>query len=161
MAGLLRGVMVGWRRGKARARRVGIAAGLMCGRLAPWRGFHGVGWRRSWACMLCWDGVGAVSRLVLRAVSGWWQRTCAWRRGEAEVTACVRQGGGDLQGLKGGQRRNEKKKKRNKHNFTCVPANGAMVAVGLARLEGRGTVERGGGGEPGMGGKEVSATLIR
>ncbi len=34
MAGLLRGVVVGWRRGKARARRVGVAAGLVCGELA-------------------------------------------------------------------------------------------------------------------------------
>ncbi len=34
MAGLLRGVVVGWRRGKARARQVGVAVGLVCGELA-------------------------------------------------------------------------------------------------------------------------------
>src|SRR6266702_3824904 len=120
-------------------------AGLVCapgGTCAPhwggaWRGFRGAGWRRSQACMPCWDGVEAVSRRVLRTVTGWCQRTCAWRRGEAEVMACVRRGdgGGDLRGLRGGtrgrggglrtrhvgkrglcntgQKRNEKKKKKN------------------------------------------------
>ncbi len=34
MAGLLRGVVVGWRRGKAHARRFGVAAGLVGGELA-------------------------------------------------------------------------------------------------------------------------------
>src|SRR6266702_6400962 len=106
--------------------------------------------------MPCWDGIGAVSWLVLHAMTGWWQWTCAWQTGEVEVTACMQQGGRDLQGLKGGQRRNEKKK-RNKHNFTCMPINGAMVVAGLARIEGQGTVERWDVGERGMGGKEVSA----
>ncbi len=39
-------------------------------------------------------------------------------------------------------RKGMKKKKRKKHIFTCVPANEAMAAAGLARLEGRRTVER-------------------
>ncbi len=39
-----------------------------------------------------------------------------------------------------GQKRN--KKKRKKHNFTCMPANEAMVVEGLVRLEGQRTVER-------------------
>ncbi len=50
--------------------------------------------------------------------------------------------------------------KRKKHIFTCVPANEAMVAAGLARLEGRHTVERW-GLRTCMWGKEVSATLVR
>src|SRR6266702_4632472 len=44
-------------------------------------------------------------------------------------------------------------KKEKKHNFTYVPANEAMAAAGLARLEGRGTVEGGGGEEPACGEK--------
>src|SRR6266702_4136389 len=90
-------------------------AGLVCGRLAPgrtctphwggtWQGFRGVGWRRSWACMPCWDSIEAVSWRVLRTVTGWCQQTCMWQRGEAEVMACVRRGdgSGDLRGLRGG-----------------------------------------------------------
>src|SRR6266702_3547255 len=118
----------GWRRGGPLVQRVGMAGleccvevarflrgglwlwwglhavvGLACRvGVAPWRGFRGVGWRRSRACTPCWDGIGAVSRQVLRTVTGWWQWTCAWRRGEAEVTTCVRRGGGDLRGLRGG-----------------------------------------------------------
>src|SRR6266571_5197689 len=121
----------GWRRGGARVQWVGVAGlercvevarfsrgglGLWWGLhavvglarhvgVAPWRGFRGAGWRRSRACTPCWGGVGAVSRRVLRTVTGWWQRTCAWRRGEAEVTTCVRRdggGGGDLRGLRDG-----------------------------------------------------------
>src|SRR6266581_5922456 len=111
----------GWRRGGARAQRVGVAglvrcvevARFLCGGLgswwglhamaglvcAPhwggaWRGFRGAGWHRSRACTPCWDGVEAVSRRVLRTVTGWWQRTCVWRRGEAEVTTCMRRDGG-------------------------------------------------------------------
>ncbi len=38
-----------------------------------------------------------------------------------------------------GQKRNEKKKRKEK-NFTCVPANEAMAAAGLVRLEGQSTV---------------------
>ncbi len=38
-----------------------------------------------------------------------------------------------------GQKRNEKKEE--KHIFTYMPANEAMAVAGLARLEGRGTVE--------------------
>src|SRR6266702_2740876 len=38
--------------------------------------------------------------------------------------------------------RKEMKKRKKKHNFTYVPANEAMAAVGLVRLEGRGMVER-------------------
>src|SRR6266568_4655959 len=94
----------GWRRGGARAQRVGVAGLARRIGVAPWRGFRGAGWRRSRACTPCWDGVEAVSRRVLRTVTGWCQRTCAWRRGEAEVMACVRRGdgGGDLRGLRGG-----------------------------------------------------------
>ncbi len=44
------------------------------------------------------------------------------------------------------------KKKRKKRNFTYVPANEAMAA-GLARLEGRGTVERWGFEDPAYGEK--------
>ena len=49
-----------------------------------------------------------------------------------------------------GQKRNEKKKKRKKHIFTCVPA---MAAAGLARFEGRRTVERWGFEDPACGEK--------
>src|SRR6266702_2495402 len=60
-------------------------AGLACHvGVALWRGFRGAGWRQSRACTLCWDGVGAVSQQVLCTVTGWWQRTCMWRRGEVE-----------------------------------------------------------------------------
>src|SRR6266702_3245088 len=44
-------------------------------------------------------------------------------------------------------------KKEKKHNFTYMPANEAMAAVGLARLEGRGTVERWGFEDPACGEK--------
>ena len=43
-----------------------------------------------------------------------------------------------------------KKKKRKKHIFTCVPA---MAAAGLARFEGRRTVERWGFEDPACGEK--------
>src|SRR6266702_7510955 len=60
-----------------------------------------------------------------------------------------------------GQKRNEKKRKeKTYHIFTCVPANEAMAAAGLARFEGRRTVERW-GLRTRMWGKEVSATLVR
>src|SRR6266581_1255393 len=93
--------------------------------------------------MPCWDGVGAVSRRVLRTVTGWWQRTCAWRRGEAEVTACVRRGGGDLRGLKGGQRRNEKKRKEINITLLACPRMGQWRRRDLRGLRGE---ERGRGG---------------
>ncbi len=40
-----------------------------------------------------------------------------------------------------------------------MPANEAMVVAGLARLEGRGMVERWGFEDPACGGEEVSATV--
>ncbi|SRR6266702_3401313 len=49
--------------------------------------------------------------------------------------------------------RKEMKKRKKKHNFTYVPANEAMVAVGLVRLEGRGMVERWGFEDPECGGR--------
>ena len=49
--------------------------------------------------------------------------------------------------------RKEMKKRKKKHNFTYVPVNEAMVAAGLARLEGRGTVERWGFEDPACGEK--------
>ena len=45
------------------------------------------------------------------------------------------------------------KKRKKKHIFTCVPANEAMAAAGLARLEGQGTVERWGFEDPACGEK--------
>ncbi len=56
-------------------------------------------------------------------------------------------------------RKGTKKKKRKKHIFTCMPVNKAM-AVGLARIEGQGTVERWGFEDPTCGEKR-SATLVR
>src|SRR6266702_1871702 len=55
--------------------------------------------------------------------------------------------------------RKEMKKRKKKNNFTYVPANEEMVAAGLARLEGGGTVERWGFEDPACEGKEVSATV--
>ena len=49
-----------------------------------------------------------------------------------------------------GQKRNEK---RRKTYLTYVPANEAMAAAGLARLEGGGTVERWGFEDPACGEK--------
>src|SRR6266571_763284 len=49
--------------------------------------------------------------------------------------------------------RKETKKRKKKHIFTCVPANEAMAVAGLARLEGRGTVERWGFEDPACGEK--------
>ncbi len=44
-----------------------------------------------------------------------------------------------------------KETKKRKHIFTYIPANEAMAAVGLARLEGRGTVEGWGFEDPAHG----------
>ena len=52
-----------------------------------------------------------------------------------------------------GQKRSEKKRK--KRNFTYVPANEAMAAAGLARLEGRGMVEGWGFEDPARGVKSL------
>src|SRR6266704_1862605 len=49
-----------------------------------------------------------------------------------------------------GKKRNEKRRKK---NISYVPANEAMAAAGLARLEGRGTVERWGFEDPACGEK--------
>jgi len=49
--------------------------------------------------------------------------------------------------------RKETKKRRKKHIFTYVPANEAMAAARLARLEGQGTVERRGFEDPACGEK--------
>src|SRR6266702_4640913 len=49
--------------------------------------------------------------------------------------------------------RKETKKRRKKTYLTYVPANEAMATAGLARLEGRGTVERWGFEDPACGGK--------
>ncbi len=49
--------------------------------------------------------------------------------------------------------RKETKKRRKKHIFTYVPANEAMAAARLARLEGQGTVERWGFEDPACGEK--------
>ena len=51
-----------------------------------------------------------------------------------------------------GQKRNEKKEK---HIFTYMPANEAMAAAGLARLEGRGMVEGWGFEDPARGVKSL------
>jgi len=45
------------------------------------------------------------------------------------------------------------KKRKKKHIFTCMPANEAMAVAGLARLEGRGMVERWGFEDPACGEK--------
>src|SRR6266702_1078668 len=151
----------GWCRGGARAQRVGAAGLVRCVEVArflhgglgswwglhamagirctphwggAWRGVRGAGWHRSRACTPCWDGVEAVSRRVLRTVTGWCQQTCAWRRGDI------------------GQKRNEKKKKK-KHIFTCVNANEAMGGEGIERIEGGEKVERWGFEDPACGEK--------
>ena len=49
--------------------------------------------------------------------------------------------------------RKETKRRRKKTYLTYVPANEAMAAAGLARLEGRGTVERWGFEDPACGEK--------
>src|SRR6266702_2637464 len=54
-----------------------------------------------------------------------------------------------------GQKRNGKKRKK-KHIFPYVPANEAMVAARLARLEGRGMVERWGFEDPACGKRGLS-----
>src|SRR6266702_3751833 len=118
----------GWRRGGACAQRVGVAGLVRCVEVArfsrgglgswwglhamaglvcvphwggAWRGCRGAGWHRSQACTPCWDGIKAVSRRVLRTVTGWCQQTCGWRRGDI------------------GQERNEKKKKKNISLLVC------------------------------------------
>ena len=50
-------------------------------------------------------------------------------------------------------RKEMKKRRKKKHIFTYMPANEAMVVVGLVRLEGRGTVERWGFEDPACGEK--------
>src|SRR6266702_4754374 len=133
----------------------GIVARLVHGGLASWWG----------SCTVDWHGR-----------TGWGKQICMWKRswlvcGEA-VGTCKASGvghwGGDYVVERWGfedpacgvkslcnidQKRNEKKKKRNKHIITCMPTNEAMVVAGLARLEGQGTVERWGFEGPAYGEK--------
>jgi len=116
------------RRGGARVRRVGAVARFLRGGLAPKSGMHAVLGRRqsSVAASLAHrDRVVAADLRVAKGGGGGHGLRAARRRGLAR--------------LERWSEKERKKKKRNKHNFTCVPANGAMAAAGL---EGRGTVER-------------------
>ncbi len=114
------------------------------GACTPWRGFRGAGWRRSRACTPCWDGrrSSVAASLVRR------DRVVAAdlrvAKGEAEVTACMRRGGGDLRGLKGGQRRNEKKRKEINITLLACPRMGQWRRRDLRGL--RGEVRWRGGG---------------
>ncbi len=137
--------------------RVGIAGLARRGRAHVWQ----VG------TMARFSQGGLVPKLGMHAMLGWCRSSVA-----ASLARCDRVVAADLRVAKGGGgghglhavrqwglvrleewSEKERKKKRNKHNFTCVPANGAMAAAGLARLEGRGMVERWGFEDPACGEK--------
>ena len=131
--------------------------------------------RRGRTCMPRWGGAmarfsrgGLASKSGLHAVLGRRQSsvTASLAHRDRVVPADLRvaKGGGGGHGLRAARRRGlarlegwsekeRKKKKRNKHNFTCVPANGAMAAAGLAGLRGEARWRGGGFENPACGEK--------
>ena len=108
--------------GRACVQQVGTVARFLWGRLMPKLGLHtmlGWHWSSVAASLACCDRVVAADLHVAKGGGG----------GHG---LCVARWWG-LARLEGWS---EKEQKRNKHNFTCMPTNEAMVVVGLARLEG-------------------------